>query len=282
MLIHNEFHDAVAPTCKPGDPTPSNPCWYNSITYAVSTDDAYSFAKPGAPAHTVAPAPRVWVPPPPDAPDQSYAEGYLTPSNIVQGPDDHYYALFHAIPGWDLDLGGACSMRTTSLGDPSSWRAWDGTSFGLPLTSPYVAGSDVPACEFLDIPEGDLMHAVASLTYNTYLDRYMALGAWGGGVDPNTLICGFFFSLSTDLIHWSDTQLLARADIGVSWGCDTSPGPPPMLEPAEVGSPSIVDHTDSTANFERPGRTPYLYYTRYNGGLDRDLVRVPLTFTVED
>ena len=49
-------------------------------------------------------------------------------------------------------------------------------------------------------------------------------------------------------------------------------------------TPSIVDHADSTTNFERPGRTPYLYYTRHNGGywLDRDLVRVPLTFTLEE
>jgi hypothetical protein len=30
------------------------------------------------------------------------------------------------------------------------------------------------------------------------------------------------------------------------------------------------------------GRTPYLYYTRHNAGLDRDLVRVPLTFTLEE
>ena len=35
-LIHNEFHDAVASTCRVGDPSPGNPCWYNSITYAVS------------------------------------------------------------------------------------------------------------------------------------------------------------------------------------------------------------------------------------------------------
>jgi hypothetical protein len=282
-LIHNEFHDALAPTCKPGDPSPGNPCWYNSITYAVSTDGAHSFVKPGAPAHTVAPAPRVWVPPPPDAPYQRwYAEGYFEPSNIVRGPDDYYYALFRAIPRWYVDdyVAGACSMRTTSLGDPASWRAWNGSSFSLPLTSPYVAGSDVPACEFLDTPDGELMHVVASLTYNTYLDRYMAVGEWGQWVDSQTLICGFYLSLSTDLIHWSDIQLLARAKTGCE---DTGgPGAPPMLEPVRVQYPSIIDHADNTTNFERPGRTPYLYYTRHNAGLDRDLVRVPLTFTLEE
>ena len=53
-----------------------------------------------------------------------------------------------------------------------------------------------------------------------------------------------------------------------------------MLEPVNVMYSSIVDHADATANFERAGETPYLYYARFNGGnLDRDVVRVPLTLT---
>ncbi len=278
-LIHNEFHDAVAPTCRVGDPSPANPCWYNSITYAVSTNDARDFVKPMA--HVVAPPPRVWTPPDAQA-GYYYVEGYLAPTNIVRGPEGYYYALIHAIPRWYADdyVAGSCSMRTLLLGDPSSWRAWNGTSFGLPLTSPYVAGSDVPACEFLNTPVGEMMHAVASLTYNAYLDRYMAVGEWAQSLDAQTLICGFYFSLSTDLIHWSDNQLIARAHTGCE---DTGePGTPPMLEPVRVQYPSIIDHEDSTTNFERPGRTPYLYYTRHNGGLDRDLVRVPLTFALEE
>ena len=53
-----------------------------------------------------------------------------------------------------------------------------------------------------------------------------------------------------------------------------------VLEPAPVLYPSVVDHADTTINFERTGRAPYLYYTRFNdGGLDRDLVRVQVTLT---
>jgi len=275
-LIHNEFHDAVAPTCRVGDPSPSNPCWYNSITYAVSTNDARTFVKPMA--HVVAPPPRVWTPPDTQA-EYYYVEGYFNPTNIVRGPDDYYYALMSVFPESGVDVRGMCAMRTDTLGDPASWRAWDGSGFNLPLPSPYATGSTAPLCEFLPALE---RQGSGSLTYNSYIDRYMHVNDWGQWVDPQTLICGFYFSLSSDLIHWSDIQLLARADIGVSWGCDTSPGEPLILEPFEVGSPSIIDHADSTTNFERPGRTPYLYYTRYNGGLDRDLVRVPLTFTVEE
>jgi hypothetical protein len=44
--------------------------------------------------------------------------------------------------------------------------------------------------------------------------------------------------------------------------------------------PFIVDHADTTTNFEKAGRTPYLYYVRSNGDdLDRDVLRVPLTLT---
>ncbi|MEJ2239376.1 MAG: hypothetical protein P8X82_13835 [Gemmatimonadales bacterium] len=277
-LIHNEFHDAVAPTCKVGDPSPSNPCWYNSITYAVSTNDARSFVKPMTPAHVVAPAPRVWTPPDTQA-EYYYVEGYMNPSNMVRGPDDSYYALMSLFPESGVDVRGTCAMRTDTLGDPASWRAWDGSGFNLPLSSPYVTGSTAPLCEFLPSLE---RQSAGSLTYNSYIERYMHVNAWGLWVDGQTLICGFFFTLSTDLIHWSAIQLVARADIGVNWGCDTSPGGPPILEPSQVGYPSIIDHVDSTTNFERPGRTPYLYYTRYNVGLDRDLVRVPLTFALEE
>lgn len=45
--------------------------------------------------------------------------------------------------------------------------------------------------------------------------------------------------------------------------------------------PSVIDHEDETPSFERSGRTPYLYFVRWNRGLDRDLVRVPLAFEVK-
>jgi hypothetical protein len=276
-LIHNEFHDAVAPTCRVGDPSPANPCWYNSITYAASTNDARTFVKPMAPAHVVAPAPRVWTPPDTQA-EYYYVEGYFNPTNVVRGPDDYYYALMSVFPESGVDVRGMCAMRTNTLSDPASWRAWDGSGFNLPLPSPYVTGSTAPLCEFLPTLG---RQGSGSLTYNSYIDRYMHMNEWGQWVDPQTLICGFYFTLSTDLIHWSEIQLIARADIG--WCADNGgAGAPPILEPGHLQYPSIIDHADSTTNFERPGRTPYLYYTRHNAGLDRDLVRVPLTFTLEE
>ncbi len=258
VLIHNEFHPVDAPPCG----GPLNPCWYNSITHAVSTDSAHSFAKPGAPAHVVAPAPDVWVPPPPDfPPNRWYVTGYLAPSNIVHGPGGYYYALFRVVLYLQDWFGGACVMRTKTLDDPASWRAWDGSGFNLPMTSPYVTGTPTEVCAVLQTPAGPLMHVTDSLTYNTYLERYMLVSEWNAGV------CGWHFSLSSDLVHWSDVQLITER------ACTSNP----------PGYPSVIDHDDATTNFERPGRTPHLYYTRYHQyWLDRDLVRVPLTFTVEE
>ena len=268
-LIHNEFHDPVASTCRPGDLSPSNPCWYNSITYAVSTDGGRSFSKPNAPAHVVAPAPIAWVPPTEQA-SYYYSEGYYSPTNIVRGNDGYYYALMSATP---VPLeGGWCAMRTPQLGDPASWRAWDGTGFNLRMTSPYVTGSAAPACQPLQ-----KNMASGHLVYSTYIGRYVQVAQsqqWIGG----RMVCGIYFSLSSDLVHWSEEQLLAETN--AFEGCSLTPGDPDVLETTRQMYSSIIDHADTTINFERTGANAYLYYTRLNdGGLDRDIVRVPITFT---
>jgi hypothetical protein len=270
-LVHNEFHDAIAATCQPGNPAPGNPCWYNSVTYAVSTDGARTFTKPGAPAHTVAPAPYAWVPPEPGMPASGFAEGYFGPSNIVRGRDGYYYSFLMAIPteNWQGPQG-RCVSRTNVLGDPSSWRAWDGTGFNLRMTSPYVTGQSAPVCAFLEtnLSQGQVI-------YSSYLERYVFLAAMITSYEGR-LACGFFYELSADLIHWSQQHRLTEARLG--W-CNPDPSQP-AIEPAVVFYPSLVDHADTTVNFEVMGRTPHLYYVRINGdNLDRDVVRVPLTFT---
>lgn len=113
---------------------------------------------------------------------------------------------------------------------------------------------------------------------NTYLDRYMLVSvAQGPSPIDGRDVCGFFFSLSADLVHWSRHQLLAEAQL--AWRA-ADPQRTSVLEPVPVLNPSVVDHTDTTIHFERAGRAPYLYYTRFNdSGLDRDLVRVQVTLT---
>ena len=91
--------------------------------------------------------------------------------------------------------------------------------------------------------------------------------------------CGIYFSLSTDAVHWGPKQMIVP--VRIPW-CDAGSATPGVLEPVMVMYPSLIDHGDTGVNFDRTGRTVYLYYTRDNDdNLDRDLVRVPVTFTLE-
>jgi hypothetical protein len=84
--------------------------------------------------------------------------------------------------------------------------------------------------------------------------------------------CGIAFQLSADLVHWSAPQ-------SATWDAEVCT-PYPLGLGYPVMYPTLIDHADTTPNFERPGRTPHLYYVRINDGWkDRDLIRVPLTFT---
>ncbi len=274
-LIHNEYHDPIAAGCRPGVSDPSNPCWYNAITYAVSTDGGRSFLQPSFPHHVVAAVPTPWNPTAGPRGRTPGPYGYFSPSNIVRHKDGFYYALFFAIPDpVNQAVRGTCLMRTDDLADPASWQAWDGTGFALTMRPPYTEdGTPAPTglapCTFVS-PEtiGDLH---GSLTYNSYLEAYLLVGS-GVTVRDGAVVCGTFFSLSEDLIHWSSPQLLLPG---------TLPYPPCTTDGNPNGSiiyPSIIDHAAATPNFEVSGRTPHLYYVRANAGLDRDLVRVPLAF----
>lgn len=258
-LVGNEYHDPFAPNCSPGNTHPGNPCWYNSITYAFSTDGGHTFTHVPAPGHVVAPPTVKWDPtgnPPP--------YGYFSPSNIVLASDGFRYAL---LLGSDPNGNGRmCVMRTQTLGDPASWRAWDGTGFNLQMTSPYTG----PAPALCGAVTTNYVSQL-TLTYNTYLGNYLVIGggAQGGPIEP---LCGFFYSLSSDLIHWSPLRLIREANVPW-WSCSAS-------ATLAATYPSFIDHNDATENFERPGQTSYLYYTRFNTqSLDRDLVRVPVTIT---
>jgi hypothetical protein len=243
-LIHNEYHDPFAADCDPGVTSPSNPCWYNSITYATSVDGGLSFTHVAPPGHVVAPAATVWNPAGPPSP-----YGYFEPSNIVQSTDGFYYAVFMAIPQGSKTTS-ICAMRTQTLADPTTWRAWDGTGFNLQMNDPYLGSATF--CTIVGSPSPDIYEG---LTYNTYLQKYLLTGG------------GAYFTLSTDLINWNVEQSMG------------------LPESHPVAYATIIDHDDTTPNFENTGRTPYLYFTRFNGttisnaGINRDLVRVPVIIT---
>ena len=264
-IVHNEYHDPVHPNCKQGDTSPANPCWYNGLTYASSTDGR-AFVQPAPPDHVVAAPPQRWDPSGARAPGPY---GYFAPSNILRLEDGYYYAMFFTIPDRDdPPKRGSCVMRTSDLADPGSWRAWDGSAYTVAMPSPYAPAATGVACTIV-LPYG----IDGSLTWNTYLERYLYVGASAAHVD-GVLRCGFLFSISEDLVTWSAPRVLKEAPVTF----------PPCGSGPNAGReyyPSLIDHAETGLNFENTGRTPHLYYMRYNdNALDRDLVRVPLTIGV--
>jgi uncharacterized protein YjdB len=282
-FLNNELHDPFSSSCLVGDSSTRNPCWYNSATHALSTDGARTFTKPLAPAHVVAPAPYVWVPPTSSTPTNpyypgKYFEGYMPPLNVFRALDGYYYASLWTTPSKEQPSNmWPCAMRTDNLDDPASWRAWDGSGFNLRLSSPYVTGMPGPLCGRTWSPLSDY--------YSTYFQRYIRVFSSREWLEGNW-VCGVFFRLSVNLFVWSPPQLIVKIRDD---RCTFDPREPGLLEPVPVMYVSLIDHADPTVNFERPGVMPYLYYVRFNRGdmsdpmywSDRDVVRVPLTFKLE-
>ena len=107
-------------------------------------------------------------------------------------------------------------MRSNSLLDPSSWRAWDGKSYSKTFASPYgmPAGTEAEhICTVTNLPAGPLesqQHggsggvggcAPAGLVWSAFLEKFVV-----------TLGCGskFLWAHSDDLITWSAAQCMAR------------------------------------------------------------------------
>jgi hypothetical protein len=150
------------------------------------------------------------------------------------------------------------------LGDPTSWRAWDGSGFNLRMTDPYT-GPSPSLCAGVAPDLGE-----PTLTYNTYLGKYMMVGS---AIIGNPSVCGAGYALSSDLIHWTEFKIMRTAYFTFA------PCQPPGGSLA-TSYFSIIDQSDTTANFEKSGQTPFLYYTRFNDlDLNRDLVRVSVVIT---
>ncbi len=265
-LVHNEYHGHEHPgMCPQAD---YFPCWYNSVTLAVSHDRGATYGPVAAPpGHLVATLP------------QRYAagagpSGVFEPSNIIKGRDGLYYA-FVRIDEANSDQQRICLMRTASLADPSSWRAYDGDDFTAAFIDPY---RQAPVSTVLCAPiDPDHLGVMAgSVTFNTYLNQYVLVGTTAvhaGGRDA----WGVLYALSDDLIHWQPRRLLFEAEL------------PWTYQPGDANVylyPSLLDPASPDRNFSTTGQTAFVYVTRFNtraagntlGTLNRDLVRIPVAF----
>jgi hypothetical protein len=238
-------------------------CWYNAITLARSTDGGRTYTQAPPPRNLVASAPYRY------RPDRG-PTGVFTPSNVVEGPDGAKYVLVRIRePGGRR---GACLLRTRHVGRPRSWRAWDGLGFGGRFSDPYRARQRrrIPCTP---VGRGAIAEMDESLTYNTALGRYLLVGlAPPGAKSVGPKVRGIYFSVSRDLVHWSERKLITRAVTTHNYRCG---GPSPLAYP------SLIDPESSSPTFATTGARPYLYYTQFryrdcDQTAERDLMRVPL------
>lgn len=275
-FVHQEFHGwDYYEQCAALSGTPDiSKCWYNAVTFATSTDAGANYTHATPPGHLLASVPYQFAP-------LEGPYGVYRPSNVVA--KDGLYYMMAVVEGHGAQKSGICLLRTDNLDDPTTWRAWDGSGFGASFINPYVDTVADPAahvCEPVSSATSGPLRGLElyGLVYNTYINAYMA---WGAAMkDPTGKIAGFYYSLSNDLMHWTEPTLLMKAEIPmVSHVCG---------DPDPVRDASLIDPTTPTRSFETIGRNPYLYMTRFNyfydgsGNcsmtLDRDLIRIPIEF----
>lgn len=260
-LVHDEYQgDKHLNVCPSGEYLK---CWYNTITLAVSSDSGRSFQQAPPPSQLIASLPYTYEP-------DAGPYGLFNPSNIVRRDDGYFYSLLQ-VTGHKGQRSGTCVMRTRTLAEPASWRAWDGSSYSMRFVNPYqFAGNPLDhTCEPVSFNAIQTMSQ--SLTYNTHLDKYVLVSVAAGGRQP---VWGIYFSLSSDLIEWTERKLVRETELPWTYSCgDRNP----------ILYPSLLDPRSDSRNFETTGESAYMYFTRFHyrscmQTLDRDLMRVPIRF----
>ncbi len=291
-LIHQEFHDTVSQAiCGPNwqSQAPDNPCWYNTITMVTSNDDGKTFTQLSSPDHIVADPPLAWD----AAAMKQKPYGYMNPTNIISrvegGTIVYYYSFFTAQIGvgtQDPTSSGICLMRTDNLDIPSSWRAWDGDGFDIPMIHPYNGANPIitnePNCAY--IHNTSLANITGHVTFNTFLQEYIMVGIGAKNdtyspILPKPVKCGMWYARSKDLITWTPHKLVFESQFPNNQAQCTANSLITSYG-SMIDQDQINDPTDP--NFEKSDDTFHLYYTVFNNPptySDRDLVRRPVTLT---
>lgn len=272
-LVHNEFHGNLRPALCPSGIY--RHCWYNALTWAVSTDGGRSFSRPPGASALVATLPYRYQP------DAGQPFGLFNPSNIVAS-DGWYYAFAFA-QSYKSQRAGNCLLRTDRLDQPTAWRAWDGSGFGVRFADPYGDEAPPPSQTCTPVAPRRLTASIGSLVRHEPTGRFIVTFAGtrqsaGPGGNGKHAVTGVFASVSRDLIDWSEPTLVWEVPTWRAFDCDAA---------FSVGYPALLDPDSPSRNFETVGDTAYLYVTRYNLHgcrleADRDLIRLPVTIGGEE
>jgi len=261
-LTHMEYHPNNGSRSMFGvgcDAPAYTMCWYNAIVAHVSHDGGrtWEYLRP-PPEHLIASIPyRV--------PSRgAYTIGYEAPSGIVQSPKDGFYYVL--VQTWQykaqqsnatqwpghaprFNESGSCVLRTRNLFDPKSWRAWSGSTWEIAFIDPYSTNESNPS-DHVCAPVLNIGYP--SLVWSTYYGKFLVAGNqyW----DCSDVV----FSLSDDLISWSDTALLRPMNC--------TKGPPLYHEIY----PSLIDPVSSSPSFDTVGESPFLYFATFHDNQEHE------------
>lgn len=259
-IIHQEFHGWEHGEACPGE---NYSCWYNALLMGISTDGGVTYKSLGEPPSNLVAA----LPIPYEAGAGPY--GVFEPSNIIK--KDGYYYLFVRIDEYKSDAQRVCLMRTDNLNNPASWRAWDGSDFTIETVNPYTEPEKAKSARKCAGMDSNLGMVETSITFNTYLNRYVMVGISTDNFSSSREIWGVMYALSDDLIHWDRRTLLFEMEL--PWTYQPGDGNIYLY-------PSLIDPDSPSRNFETADDTAYIYLTRFyeDFHLHRDLVRIPVQF----
>ncbi len=229
-------------------------CWWNAIVLLRSDDAGQKFVRIGE-------RPVASLPARQDV-DQGHNRGFFEPSNMIKR-DSAYFVIIRAGPE-GAQRAGSCLFRTEDLTRPESWRFFDGETFSSNV-DPYR--DDVSSAKPCALLQG-LKGIVGSVTYVWERNLYVAISSFGSN---NPAESGFYYSVSKDLLHWSEGRLFLALPTPWSAACGQD----------RFVYPSLVDPHSPSRNFDVIGDEPYLYFVRQHfdgclGTMQRDLLRMRL------
>ncbi|HKN45264.1 MAG TPA: hypothetical protein VJW23_15235, partial [Propionibacteriaceae bacterium] len=162
-----------------------------------------------------------------------------------------------------------CLIRTKTLDDPTSWRAWSGGKrFDMTFIDPYASNDEPEAHLCKDVSNNTHIDlGSGTITYNSVARQWLRVDASDGG---------FYYALSPDLINWTQARPFLSGEVPWTYQCGDED---PRLYPA------LIDPASTSRNFETSGSTAYIYFTQFHyqncqQTLNRDLVRVPIRIRV--
>jgi hypothetical protein len=203
--------------------------------------------------------------------DRDARVGYANPTNIIER--DGWYYVFVFADAYRAQRRGPCLLRTRTLDDPASWRAWDGSGFSVSFADPFrspVADPSNHVCT--PVASGAFSRMIGSIVQHRGSGLVIAVFGDERKQPDGRTVTGIFTATSRDLIRWSEPVLVMEADL--LWKRDCS-------RPDAYFYPALLDPQATTRSFEDIADRGYLYLVRYNltscrVDWNRDLVRIPV------